>query len=84
MDESDFTEAETALHGASLAHTALVSALIGVLKAKGVLSKDEVNIILDHAILSAETSAEMGVEASRRARQILETIHSELARPPQA
>jgi len=84
MDESDFTAAETALHGASLAHTALASALIAVLKAKGLLSADEVNVILDAAILQAETSPEMGAEASKRARQILETIHQELARPPQA
>lgn len=81
MDESDFTDAETALHGALLAHTALNSALIAVLKAKGLLSEDEVNVIFDAAILQAETSPAIGGEAAKRARKTLETIHHELGGP---
>lgn len=80
MKESDLTEAELALHGVSLAHTSLISALFGILRATGALSADQVNLVFDAALLTAENCPEMGEEPARRARQILETIHGEVSK----
>lgn len=71
-----------ALHGVTLAHTAIVSALMGVLRAKGLLSGAELDIIFDAALTTVETSPQISEEATRRARQIVEVISGEMARPP--
>lgn len=71
-----------ALHGVTLAHTALVSALMGVMRARGLLSTAELDIIFDAALTTVETNTLLSEEVTNRARQIVEVISAEMARPP--
>lgn len=78
MDVKDEIDA---LHGVTQAQTALIVALVTVMREKGLLSRVEVNIALDAALTAAELGPEISVEASRRARRILEVIAGELQGP---
>jgi hypothetical protein len=77
MDLKDEVEAA---HGVAIAQTALMSALIGVLRQQGVLSPDLVNVTLDAALTQVETAA-IDPGLAIRARGILELIGQELAGP---
>lgn len=65
--------------GVLLAHTALVSSVISVFKAKGLISQDDVNSIYDFAMVAAETSTVITAETSNHARRILEMMAGEMA-----
>lgn len=79
MDVKDELDAA---HGVAMAQTALLSALIGVLRQSGVLSADQLNAILDAAITQVELSPGMAPEHAARARLTLETLQSSLLRIP--
>lgn len=81
MDLKDEVEAA---HGVAIAHTALFCALIGVLRAKGVMTPALENVMLNAAITQVETAAGIDPELSMRARRILDVIAAELAGPPAA
>lgn len=65
--------------GVLLAHTALVTSVISLFKAKGLISQDDVNSIYDFAMVAAETSTAITVETSNHARRILEMMAGEMA-----
>lgn len=67
--------------GLLLAHTSLIAGLIAVMKAKGLLTQEEVNGVFDSAITAAETATGLSFEAQARARRILELIGEELGGP---
>lgn len=67
--------------GVLLAHTALVSAIVSVMKAKGLLTQNDVNSIYDVALIAAEVSPEITAETSRRARLMLELMSREMGGP---
>jgi hypothetical protein len=71
-----------AAHGVAIAQTALVSALIGVLRQQGVLTPDLVNVTMDAALTQVETAASIDPELAMRARRVLELIAAELQGQP--
>lgn len=71
-----------AAHGVAIAQTALIAALIGVLRQRGVLDDALVNIITDAAITQVEQTPEILPEHAMRARRVLELIAGELAGAP--
>lgn len=77
----DLREEVTAAHGVSLAQTALFCSLIGVLKARGVLNQDLINVVLDAAVTQIEVTPSIDPDMAQRARQILEIISQELGGP---
>lgn len=78
----DLKEQIEAQHAVGIAHTLALSALMTVLKAKGLLTQADVNTVLDSAISGAEMTPEISAEVARRARRILELIAGELQGPP--
>lgn len=80
----DLRDEIVAAHGVAVAQTALLTALLGVLRQRGVLNDDLMNVITDAAVTQVETAPGIDPEMAMRARQILELISQELARPPQA
>lgn len=78
MDLKDEIEAA---HGVAIAQTALLTALIGVLRQQDVLSEALVNAITDAAITQVEVSPGIEPAMGMRARRILELIAQELAGP---
>lgn len=70
-----------ALHGVTQAQTALIVALVTVMRAKGVLSPGDVNTAFDAAITAAENAPQISAEASMRARRVLELIGQVMAAP---
>jgi len=73
-----------AAHGVAIAQTALLSALIGVLKARGVITDAHLDVIFDSAITQVETAPSIDPELGMRARRVLEVIATEMAGPPKA
>lgn len=79
MDVDDQIEAQ---HAVGIAHTLALSALMTVLRSKGLLSQADVNTVFDAAISGAEMTPEISAEIATRARRILELIAGELQGPP--
>lgn len=75
MDLKDEVEAA---HGVAIAQTALMSALIGVLRQQGVLSPELVNVTLDAALTQVETAPGIEPGLALRARRVLDLIGQEL------
>jgi hypothetical protein len=78
----DLKDEVGAAHGVAIAQTALIAALIGVLRQRGVLDDVLVNVITDAAITQVEQAPEILPEHAMRARRVLEVIAAELAGPP--
>jgi hypothetical protein len=78
----DQDEEIAAAPGIALAHTTLITALLTVLRAKGLLTQDDVNTVFDSALTGAETAHGLSAEASLRARRILEILAREMAGEP--
>lgn len=79
MDLKDEIEAA---HGVAVAQTALLSALIGVLRARGVLTRETEDVMVDAAITQIETSPVIAPGLAMRARKVLDVIAQELAGRP--
>lgn len=73
-----------ALHAVGLAHTLMLSALMSVLREKGLLSQAELNTVFDSAITGAETASGISPEHAMRVRRLLEIVAGELAGAPRA
>lgn len=73
MTEKDRAELAEAC-AIQLSHTALLTALVAQLEAKGLLDKNDVNEVLHTAMTGLETSVGYGAspELVRRARRVLE------------
>lgn len=78
----DLKEEVEAAVGAGIAHTALWSALIGVLRQQGLITRDLENVMFDAAITSVESAPGIEPALAMRARRVLELIASEMAGPP--
>jgi hypothetical protein len=76
---ADHSEAQD---GVDLAQTALLSALVSALRAKGVLTQAEVNIVFDSALVGVENSPVITEETTRRARLMLEQLAREMGGTP--
>ena len=72
MWDVDLRDEIKAAHGVAVAHTALLAALLGVLRQRGVLNDDLMNVITDAAVTQVETADGIDPEMAMRARQILE------------
>ncbi len=61
--------------GILLAHTALLTSLIGTLKGKGILSADQVHEIMDFALMGVEIEPSEATPGEREsARRLLENM----------
>lgn len=69
-------------HGVAVAQTALLAALIGVLRAQGILDRDLINVMLDAAVTQVEVAPGIEPAMADRARQIIEIISAELQGDP--
>lgn len=78
----DLREQVEAQHAVGIAHTLALSALIAVMRSKGLLTQADVNTVFDSAISGAEDAPEISADVARRARRILELISGELQGPP--
>lgn len=79
-DRAELTE----VSAVALSHTALLTALFGLLEQKQVLAAGDLNEVLDDAMRGLETAVAHGGSPRliNRARQVLENTTRNLAGPP--
>lgn len=81
MTEKDVAELEE-VGAIAISHTAVISALFSVLKAKGLLTGDDVNEVYNLAQNSLEVAEPDSPKVIRRARRVLDNTARNLSSGP--
>jgi hypothetical protein len=74
---SDFEETA----GIVLAHSALMTSVLGVLKSRGLIDQATVNEMIDLALVGLEAASELRPATFGRARQVLEELSRTMGGP---